>query len=107
MVVTGSLSRVVTWVSGHPLVVDGLLAGLAAAVLAVSYAGSSRLVALVLTVEVGGLALRRVRPVASAALVLGAAFLHWLLYVLGPAFDDGSLLASDVAVPIVVYSCAA
>lgn len=107
VVAAGSLNRVVAWVGAHPLVADGAAAGVLGVLLSALYAGRSPLIAVLVFVEVAGLAVRRVRPTVCAAVVFTAAFAHWLAYVLSVDPTQSPLLPSDVAVPMAVYAAAA
>lgn len=103
----GRLTRAMQWAGTRPLVLDSLGAGGVALLLSLASAGTSVFTAVVVALQIGALALRRVRPTVCAALVFGLAFTHWLLSALDAGLFDGPLLVSDVAVPMAVYAASA
>lgn len=103
----GKLPRLVQWAGAHRLLVDSLVAGGAGLLLVTAYAGTIWPTAVLVAVEVAGLAPRRVRPVACMAVVFAAAFAHWLVGVFSSSPETLALLPSDVAVLVAVYSGAA
>ncbi|HEY6796185.1 MAG TPA: histidine kinase dimerization/phosphoacceptor domain-containing protein, partial [Kineosporiaceae bacterium] len=95
--------RLDTWLNRHRLLVDGVVAGGLALVLALSASGLGVPQMLMSVVLIVPLAWRRTRPVPSAAAVLSVAFLHWWLLL---ATQSHGLLPGDVVIPFTVYSLA-
>jgi len=106
----GRVDRSEVWVRTHPVVADAALFGPPALLLAgVFAADGSWLQALASLVQVGVLAVRRVRPVLVAAVVFGIAGLH---LVTGAVWGGGggealAVSPADLAVLVAVYSLAA
>jgi signal transduction histidine kinase len=108
--VRGRVDASEAWVRTHPVVVDAALFCPLALLLALVLAsGGSPWQAVAAVVQVGVLALRRARPVLTAAVVDGVAAAHLLTGVVGGSGPGEALLVSpsDAAVLVALYSVAA
>ncbi|MBC3761192.1 sensor histidine kinase [Quadrisphaera oryzae] len=111
--VRGRVDASEAWVRTHPVVVDAALFCPPAVLLALVFAADGApLQALASLVQVGVLALRRSRPVLTAAVVDALAAAHLLTGLVGVGGGSGSDQAllvspSDVAVLVALYSLAA
>ena len=96
--------RLYLWTSAHPLAVDVLVAAGLVVLVGLPTGTAIGSPALLLSVLLlAPLALRRTRPVLTAALVFSAAALQWAVSLLD---RDVALLAADVAVLLALYDVA-